>query len=67
MNFVIKIDPMYTNKAPRVEVCDLCFDRLDQKMVCFDYVRQRKKIRPSSTEEKRFDRVRTRSFFDREE
>ena len=80
----------------RVEVCDLCFDRLDQKLVrfhsldlgsicfdrldpsclCFDSVRPSKNIsikfdrgkayRPSSTEEKRFERVQLNTFFDRE-
>ena len=45
----------------RVEVCGLCFDRLDPRCLCFDYVQSRKNIstnfdqgktfRPSSTEE----------------
>ena len=36
----------------------MCFDRHDQKLLCFDQVRLNHMFRASSTEEKRFDRVR---------
>ena len=35
----------------RAEVLTLCFDRLDEKLVCFDRARRKKNIfRPCSTE-----------------